>query len=1047
MPDSGTLLAMFTDAEIQAAVAQLVRTSVRRPYDDTGVRRSDVTFSDMNDAAAGVYVLYPNALYYTAKLCTDKLAKAVEANQNLLTSFMGYVSAVARHVAPITQLNSLMNARVALQELASSSLVRESGFKAITETSAYQRFNDNTQRFLNDAGGAVVQGGDVVPTPDEARSQFASTLSLLQDGFIDVVSRTALLANAVVDFDSMNLPATLFSNIVSNSQALIQSEFTKLSAMTPDERLTVIRNTVLNVLATRSTVTGFGSLSSPGMFYLLTGMGGPYADAAYPPVHANLIGDKYGPFNILGTANELDLRLDGDVAITTNVKVQPSFIPFIEGMAKEPYLIDITPVDNTKFMLALKNWPSIGDLLGIPTTQTAGSFSAYSICSGINAAIAALEGDIGQMIPLLAEPYCNPLRYVGNFDITLVGLNYNFTTVSPAAVNFIDLGVQVGDSIIVRDVTATGDRATYTVMSGGVYADHLVCSSVDGAPAIELNKTAYVGNGALAIRFRITDHTDSNIGKPDYRLQALDDRVSIYLPQQGAGTVDDQFYGCTARGFVPVMEAIARPTPASEVVLTFNAQPGAAVNGVARAQASSVFTPLAFQGAGRTDPYNPLVFVAYKYQATCNMTTPSFGVVVFDCTKALTAGVAVGDVLVMRKSATPGNVNQPILITAVDDTSITAAATVLAGETGVDIEVGNNFSRDDTLDAALMVSGGTPNDGEYVVRNQNTIPFELTVNNRVPVPYGVGNLPVSCTLAMGRHVIKFESLKEDLTAQIYMATEGNTKSAFLKFFTTEPQNAYGTTPYYKPPSLPKGLSEGDLLELYATGLSPSYVGAITSIDSTTGVLGLEIAMPVNTPAMTFTKDSPVPFARIRRQHTDNFDIFSKSLTTWLNGLNLDQNFSDLTRALNALIVNKNPTPSQVNNAQVQLSTLNNVMLDLSTILATYEAPVVEQVDALVKSFQEKGADRAVDMLLACQFTEFFGLNQDQLSYGAYVQSSIKEVANKDLPVRKFDRLTRNKAEQALLAEWDEQDFEFSKGDADPEVPYDPPGTADFIVSS
>lgn len=1031
----------FTTDEIQAAVEQLVRTSVRRPYDDTGVRRNDITFSDMNDAAAGVYVLYPNALYYTIKLCTDKLAKTVEANQDLLTSFMQYVSAVGRHVNPVTSLNVLANARVALQELASASSTREDGFKSVTDTSAYARFNENTQRFLDEVGGTVKSGGDIVPTPDEARAQFAGAYRDVQEGFVDVVTRAGYLARAVEDFDSMSLPATLFGSIANNSVDLLKSEYDKLSALTPEERLAVIRNTILNVLATRSTIKGFGNLSSPGMFYELDGMGGPYADASYPPVHASVTGDQYGPFNILGTANELDLRLDGATSITTTVRVQPSFVPFIEGTVKEDYTFTSTPPSNLIFSLGLKNWPTVGTTTLVNMTFPDGSiYDAYEASFDINTAINLVD----PAMPLLAEPYCNPLRYTGNFDIAIASpIECTFTAVNPTAVDFPALGVTVGDFIIVRDPTCLVDRAIFKINL--VNTSDLKGLRVHGSLTTETNKTCQLSNGALAMRLRITDHTDSNISKPDYRLQSLIDRVSVYLPQQGAGTVDDQFYSCTTLGFVPVMDAVARPTPASEVVLTYNAQPGAAVAGVARTMATAVFDPIVYEGAGRTNPYDPVVFVAYKYQATCDMSDGGT-TISFNCMGAATAGVAVGDTLVIRSSVTPGVVNYPFLVMAVDDSSITVAGTIPAGETGVSIEVGPTFTRADILDAALMVSGNTPNDGEYVIRSQGTIPFELTVNNRISVPYGVGNLPVTCTLAIGRHVMKFESLKEDLTARIYMSTEANPASAFSKFFSVDPQNAYGTTVYYKPPSLPKGLAEGDLLELYVLNLSPSYTGVITKIDSTTGVIELDTAMPVNTASMTFTKDSPVPFARIRRQHTDNYAVFSEALMTWLDGLNLDTDFMNLTRALNALIVNANPTPSQVNAARAELTNLNNVLLDLSTILATYEAPVVQQVDALVKSFKEKGADRSVDILLSCRFSDFFGLTQDGSGYTSYVQSAIKEVANNDLPIRKFDRLTKNKVEQALLASWDEQDFEFSKGDADPEQPYDPPGTSDFLVT-
>jgi len=91
---------------------------------------------------------------------------------------------------------------------------------------------------------------------------------------------------------------------------------------------------------------------------------------------------------------------------------------------------------------------------------------------------------------------------------------------------------------------------------------------------------------------------------------------------------------------------------------------------------------------------------------------------------------------------------------------------------------------------------------------------------------------------------------------------------------------------------------------------------------------------------------------------------------------------------------------------------------------------VEQVDTLIDTFTEKGADRAVNLLLEAQFSTFFGLDIDELSYSGTLQKAIRETEREDLPVRKTKRLNENAALDTLLASYEEPDFEFDKSDVE-----------------
>lgn len=52
----------YTSEELNAAIDNIVRTSIRFEYDSLGTRKVGTSFNDLQDAAAGVFVSFPNAL-------------------------------------------------------------------------------------------------------------------------------------------------------------------------------------------------------------------------------------------------------------------------------------------------------------------------------------------------------------------------------------------------------------------------------------------------------------------------------------------------------------------------------------------------------------------------------------------------------------------------------------------------------------------------------------------------------------------------------------------------------------------------------------------------------------------------------------------------------------------------------------------------------------------------------------------------------------------------------------------------------------------------
>lgn len=1042
----------YTQEELDAAIAKIVRTEIRREYGALGNRKTEQAFSDVQDAAAGVFIAQQNAVFYVVLLAAQRLSEALVSEQATIQEFFETVTATGRRVRPIESLTTLNNATTALRALSTAASTRSSSYQNIEDIPAFQRFESNTQKFLGSAGSNVVSGGDIVQTPSQARENIGPLFNDLEDQHTDVLRRVRLLEGAVEDFTQLNLGSTLSSNIIANARDVLQNSVVVLEAVSAEERLKLIRAVTLDILATRAAVKGFGSLKPPTTFLDIEGTGQVFADATHPATPAFVDSDILGPYPLLSDALELDITLDGEASVTTTIQLQGSFIARAESTVTETYDIgapNTAGIDNNEFRLELVNYPTVGATTTIDTTLTSGASQLVGdVAFDINGAVTGASPGAGPRIPLIAEAYPQPFRLSDVVDIDITGSvsDATFNAVNPST-DFTALGVQEGDYVLIIDPSSVHDRAYFTVDAGGVSATALVCTQVypSGAPppTDETGIQIEVG-GDVALRLRITDDRDAaSIAPPspayvDYRLQALIDRVSILVTRDGPTSEELQFNSTTTVGLFPGAEYVSRQTATIDVANVFNNSFQAAVNGVQRVRADAVFTASIYSGRGRSVPENFTQVAASKFQGTGDLTSTGLDVTV-DVQGAATAGVVVGDILGIVASATTADNGLFAAVTAVDDDSVTAAISGATTTTNVDIEIGPDLHTIANIDSTVRVSGNDSiNDGDYNLliddTLQNTFPFQLTIDAPLPLP-GVlpGNLPHIFTLEVGRFFVRFSSLDTTLATAITIDDGGgNPNTAVGSFFSAPPVSAVGTTKYFQIPEVPNALEEEDQLELTTVQYNqPSFTSVVVSIERSALLIELTDELDTDTSSFPFSQTSTVPFARIRKGRLNNYSVFQTSLQGWLElDVNEDSFFTNLSTVLNPLVVNTNPTPAQVNDARLRLQELSDAITQLEGIIESYEADVVTEVDNLVASYQQEGANRAADLLLEAQFSTFFGLDQDEVSYAGNVQKAIKEVARNDLPVRKDNRRGFNEGQDVLLASYEEPDFEYDTSDID-----------------
>lgn len=1010
----------YTEEEQRAAVEKLVRTSIRREYGALGNRKTDVEFGDVQDAAAGVFILYPNSPFYVVWLSCQVLAELAASTEEVLDDLDDTVRATDRHVTDVEKIASLANARSALSALEGATAERETSLVQIEQVPAYQRFEQSTARFLRDYGKNISSGGDIVQTPQEARSRLAGLVSNLQSLYEEVVERAEYIRDAITDFDSMNLPATLSYAVISNSRQVIDDRFDELYALTPEQRLSKLRDVVLDVLATRSSVKGFGALNPTFTFLYFGGEGGPYADEDYPCSPASIQASIPGPYVVLDDTR-LDLLVDG--TYTISVDLPKSYVASIPSFIPEPYDIydhdDAGPpptYQNNIITLQVTGWADLDITfvagLGLPTEL---------VCSDINAQLAGR--------PVIAEPYNIQVRFSG--EVALVNASGSHVDMEKFGLDDWDSVTsqpKSGDYIYLSGSVA-GNDGWYEVVSVAGLPTYFTASKQSGSPSNEANVVGELGSGPRGMRIRFTDA---------YAPTAVANRESLGLV---VGEDEVKQWACNTFGFIRDVTVTSQRSPVQNCREFINDNPAIAPLGTAVLEVTRVFQADHYSGEARSEPTDNLKVVLAELEATVTITNGGFHAQLFFSEADM---LSIGDIVVIR-SATTNRVGA----WGVVDQLGTGYVWVMFSESiyveaSVTIEAGKDYRSSAYLPAALKVSNEPPhpNDGEYEVvslggLNGDGPPFELALNRPLISHTELGYQRTYFDVEFGQYYLAFTSASTGLDSAIELLTGVGQSPAGPILWSSYPVSDVGDTIYWSMPEDPKQVEEGDYLELKDTSAQlPTFVTEVVKTHTGPNLLELADSVLVNIGSYDMQQEAPAPAARVRKRKRNNFDVLSDAVKLWLEDplSNTGKYFADLRKLLNPIIVNKNPTAGAIQAASDQLSSLILHLQNLGSYLEVYEAPIVDQVDRLIETYQQQGSQRAVDILLQSRFTTFFGLDQDEVSYTGNLQKTIRQVNIRDLPQEKFNRNPGGE----VIDSYEEPNFEFDTSDTDNEVELDPP---------
>lgn len=1113
----------YSEDEIRTAVSSVLRTTVRRPLDSLGVRKIEVTYSDMQEAAAGLFLLDQTAPFYVTYLAIQKLLVLLYAEADLLDELIAAARVVGRNIVPIDNTTPLYNAKAAMFDLGSAVAGGTKTLKAVTSLPAYIRFEANVDKFLSDYGSTIKEAGEIVDTPRGAKNFLRANLGALQTSHALLITKLSYILNALSDFSALSLPSQVGSSVVTKSRELVTRITTAMENATPGGRQEIMRDSVLGLLTAKAAIKSIGTFTAPAEFYEVSGSATLYSDSSHLAEPATVVSDIAAPYGVQ-SALSLDIAVDGNAPV--NVPLSTAVYPRAEGLATDkmefaasvlgtrtgPF--EFLTFTNNKFRAFFFD-PATREYLPITLSTWNGSVTIGTVVTDVNTAIAGIglgayyaAQNTGGALELYSLGVGDDYRIcVGDGTANFV-LGFSPTgglyiekqlaakLVSRRRENFNTVGNEAFEIFLQHPNANKPVRLTFSVTSGAAVTAATIAADIQAAivaaglqnfyqsvassglviisaiAPLTAKHTMSVGSGALnnvlgwdAGEFIATTEDKHQLivevpglgGSPFTILldggrqtaREISTTIDTALPASfdvGIAGAEDQrsvyiaYVGMTPNAFQATMRFPADSNPAALALIFLTTSPYRGRTLTASLVAKDISNKLdAFVttttsitpvtgGSSATasgDITDATKVVIYRLRSSATVTSPAANTI--RVSGVSLTNVAVGNILVVRDGV---NANSKWTITAVSATYFDATGVFTPVGGSCSIDVGYNFSA--TPGYSIRIEDSIAK-GTYevttVAPGALAVPFEFLVSAALPGYSSV--TPLTFTATLGQEYLVVSSKNKTISSAL--SIDGTAASLF---YSTVPAVAVASTPWVSLPSKVRGVQRGDTLHFYDTnGLSPAFTCTVTSVAGT--LLGLSPSIAVGTPT-NFYEDTLPPFIRMG----NGLHAQYAALVSSVSGMGIDEYtayFKELARLANIVLVQPNPTLGQVNDLVSQFQALRYVLVEsgspnpsgtLEHYLKAYVVDPNNDIDEMLRGFVEKGAKRAVDILTEGRFQEFFGMTSEEVSYSGALVSSLRNVAQNDLPVRKTKRVEayRSKVESSTNSpdyEYDTTDTELS----------------------
>lgn len=308
---------MTNEEELKLRMQALLRSTARASVSPGRGRDTSSRYAELLQIVATVFLLDPVAyghIVSTACRRLEVLVSSLLEQQAELAVAVGYTW--LRDI-PMEDLSALDTAARGLRALSSAS--------ALATHSGYKTFNTAVDTFLEQQKLNLVHAGTLRTSSAQARADIARLLVSTADSMLTIRGLLDVLLAFPAAYGDIDLGRMAADNAIQESALTLSKWLLTLDSLTPSERPTVLRDMVMDLIATRTVLSSLSTVHAHGAFYekatKLTAM----LDKAATP--ATIVGSVSGPFAV---PTELSLTVTVDYN-------DPVVVPV--GVAGYPYLL------------------------------------------------------------------------------------------------------------------------------------------------------------------------------------------------------------------------------------------------------------------------------------------------------------------------------------------------------------------------------------------------------------------------------------------------------------------------------------------------------------------------------------------------------------------------------------------------------------------------------------------------------------------------------------------------------------------------------------
>lgn len=362
-------MAGYTDSEIEGAVTQFVKSTVKVERDPLGPVDVGASFSEVIQLFSSTLVFDPNAIFYLIYLTSNRLNKDIEQLLLLVLDMQEAIQEMGRRTEEVTRTTLLGDASAALLDVDRTLLDKNA-----ISSGSFSRYVSSLDTFINASLKPNIKDGTfIVRPPQKARVDAQADLSGIVEGWDDALARISKLLGMLTAFNNLDLEVVAIQDSVRTARIdldEVQAIFEDTTT-TKDEKISECREAYLRLAAGKSVLTNYTSVtdpSDPRMVSTSTKKG----RAAQPLGDdlgdvATVVGTKSAPWRITGSNFQLKVGEDGNPE--TDYNLDTSSQPIILSGHDEDWDINLTGgAAGYNIVVSVNDYLEIDGLPPIPLT-------------------------------------------------------------------------------------------------------------------------------------------------------------------------------------------------------------------------------------------------------------------------------------------------------------------------------------------------------------------------------------------------------------------------------------------------------------------------------------------------------------------------------------------------------------------------------------------------------------------------------------------------------------------------------------------------------